>query len=285
MRIDLHAHTAVSDGTDSPADLIRQAAGAGLDVVAITDHDTVDGWDAVVPAAEAYGVTVVRGAEISTRSPAGHSIHLLGYLFDPAEAALTAELAQIRADRVPRLQRMVDGVRAMGSQITWEQVVARAGGATAVGRPHLADALVAAGEAASREDAFSRWIGVSGPAYVAKRAPQTTDAIRLIRGAGGVPVIAHPWSRGRTGGMSPDEIAALASAGLAGLEVDHVDHDPAARSELRDIAAGLGLIATGSSDYHGTGKTSAYALGACTTTVESYEAILDQATGSPVVGG
>ena len=286
MRIDLHTHSWVSDGSDAPAEVVRLAATAGLDVVALTDHDTVESWPEAIEAAQLHGITLVTGAEISTRSQGGHSIHLLGYLFDPAEPTLAAELEQIRTDRVPRLQRMLDGVRAMGSQVTWDDVVSRAGPAVAVGRPHLADALVAAGEAASREDAFNRWIGVGGPAYVPKRAPSTIDAIRLVRGAGGVPVIAHPWSRGRTDSMSPDDIAALVEVGLAGLEVDHVDHDEVSRSQLRAIAADLGIVTTGSSDYHGTGKSAAYALGACTTSDAVYAAIVAQATGgSPVTKG
>lgn len=281
MRIDLHTHSAVSDGTDRPAEVVGLAASMGLDVVALTDHDTTDSWAEAAAAAERHGITVVPGVEISTRSAAGHSIHLLAYLFDPTEPDLASALAQIRADRVPRLRRMLEGVRAMGAQITWEQVVERAGVAAAVGRPHLADALVDAGAASSREDAFVRWIGVGSPAYVPKRSPSTADAIRLVRAAGGVPIVAHPWSRGRRGGMSADEISALVAAGLAGLEVDHVDHDAASRAQLRALAAELEIIATGSSDYHGTGKTIAYALGACTTSDEAYQAILAQTDRAP----
>lgn len=281
MRIDLHTHSAVSDGTDSPAEVVRLAAEAGLDVVALTDHDTLDGWGEAAAAAARYGITVVPGVEISTRSPAGHSIHLLGYLVDPDEPEFAATLAQIRADRVPRLRHMLDGVRAMGAGITWEQVVERTGVAVSVGRPHLADALVDAGAASSREDAFERWIGVRSPAYVAKRSPATADAIRLVRAAGGVPVIAHPWSRGRKGGMSPEDISTLVDAGLGGLEVDHVDHDPPARAQLRALAAELGITAIGSSDYHGTGKSAAYALGACTTSEQAYESLLAQTDREP----
>jgi predicted metal-dependent phosphoesterase TrpH len=284
VRIDLHTHSAVSDGTDTPAELVLSAAAAGLDVVALTDHDTVDGWPAAADAAHGAGITLVTGTEISTRSADGHSIHLLAYLFDPDEPELAALLHRIRFDRVPRLQRMVEAVRAQGVDITWERVVERAGVAVAVGRPHLADALVDAGVASSREDAFSRWIGVGSPAYVPKASPPTAEAVRLVRAAGGVPVIAHPWSRGRRGGMSAADVEALVDEGLAGLEVDHVDHADADRAELRGITADLGIIATGSSDYHGTGKTIAYGLGARTTAEEAYEAILAQGRRQPVSG-
>lgn len=284
MRIDLHAHSAVSDGTDQPGDLVRYAAEAGLDVVALTDHDTTDGWAEAMAAAAEHGITIVSGCEISTRGPGGASVHLLGYLFDPDEPVLAAELAQIRADRIPRLQRMVERVRERGSKITWDDVVERAGGAAAVGRPHLADALVDAGDATSREDAFVHWIGTGSQAYVPKHAPDTAAAIRLVRAAGGVPVIAHPWSRGRRADMERTDIEALVAVGLAGLEVDHVDHDLAAREELRALALDLGLVATGSSDYHGTGKSAAYRLGACTTSPEAYEAILALAAHAPYEG-
>lgn len=273
MRIDLHAHSAISDGTDQPAELIRAAVRAGLDVVALTDHDTTAGWaEAAVEAGE-HEITLIPGAEISTRIGTS-SVHLLAYLFDPDEPALAAELERIRTDRVPRLQRMVDGMRALGSRVTWDDVLAAAPAAASLGRPHLADALVAVGEAQSREDAFSRLIGAGSPAYVPKYAPGTVDAIGMVQAAGGAAVIAHPWAHGRRGPLlDQDTLARLVAAGLVGLEVDHLDHDEATRAELRAVVRALGIVGTGSSDYHGLGKQG-YDLGVCTTSPQSYEAIL-----------
>lgn len=273
MRIDLHTHSAVSDGTDSPTELVRAAAAVGLDVVAITDHDTTASWAEAVDASAANNLTLIRGAEMSTVLD-GSSIHLLGYLFDPDDAQLAAELHRISKDRVPRLQRITELARTeLGSSVTWADVLAQSGDAESVGRPHLADALIAIGEATSREDAFERLIGPSSPAYVPKYAPSTRSAIALIRAAGGVPVIAHPWARGRRGQLDEETLAQLRDAGLAGIEVDHLDHDEETRGELRRVAHELGLVITGSSDYHGTGKHG-FALGACTTSPQAYEALL-----------
>ena len=273
MRIDLHTHSAVSDGTETPTELVSAAAAAGLDVVAITDHDTTAGWAEAVAAAEATDLTLVRGTEMSTVLE-GASVHLLGYLFDPDDADLAAELDHISTDRVPRLQRITALMQSeLGSRVTWADVLAQSGSADSVGRPHLADALVAIGEASSREDAFDRLIGPSSPAYVPKYAPNTPAAIALIRAAGGVPVIAHPWARGRRGQLDGATLGMLRDAGLVGIEVDHLDHDEATRDALRRVADDLGLVTTGSSDYHGTGKQG-FALGACTTSPQSYDAIL-----------
>lgn len=273
MRIDLHTHSAVSDGTDTPAGLVRAAVAAGLDVVAITDHDTTASWAEAADAAALTDLTLIRGAEISTLINTS-SVHLLAYLFDPDDAALAAELDQICDDRVPRLQRMTALARSeLGSRVTWEDVLAATGDAESVGRPHLADAFVALGEATSREDAFARLIGAGSRTYVSKYAPGTAAAITLVRAAGGVPVIAHPWSHGRRGVLDRATLARLRDAGLVGIEVDHLDHDDATRAELRRIADDLGLVTTGSSDYHGNGKQG-YGLGVCTTSPQSYEAIL-----------
>lgn len=273
MRIDLHTHSSVSDGTDTPTALVHAAAAAGLDVVALTDHDTTASWGEAAQAAGEAGVTLVRGTEISTLLD-GSSVHLLGYLFDPDDAALAAELDRICNDRIPRLQRMTALAQSeLGSQVTWEHVLTAAGDAESVGRPHLADALISLGEASSREDAFDRLIGPSSRAYVPKHAPDTSTAIRLVRTAGGVPVVAHPWARGRRGVLDVATLGRLRDAGLVGIEVDHLDHDDATRAELRRIADELGLVPTGSSDYHGNGKQG-YGLGVCTTSPQSYEAIL-----------
>ena len=273
MRIDLHTHSGVSDGTDTPTQLVLAAGAAGLDVVAITDHDTTASWAEATEAATANHITLVRGTEMSTVL-GDASVHLLGYLFDPDDADLAAELDHISNDRVPRLQRITALMGSeLGSKVTWADVLARSGDADSVGRPHLADALIAIGEATSREDAFDRLIGPTSPAYVPKYAPGTSSSIALVRAAGGVPVLAHPWARGRRGELDVDTLAGLRDAGLVGLEVDHLDQDEETREALRRVADDLGLVITGSSDYHGTGKQG-FALGACTTSPQSYEAIL-----------
>jgi predicted metal-dependent phosphoesterase TrpH len=199
-------------------------------------------------------------------------VHLLAYAFDDAEPALAAQLERIRSDRIPRLQRMTERLRAAGSAVTWDDVVGESSTADALGRPHLADALVRIGEAASRTEAFDRVVGTHSHAYVAKHAPATADAIRLVRDAGGVSVIAHPWSRGRRRSLPVETLRAFADVGLTGLEVDHPDHPQAIRDELFGIAIDLGLIITGSSDYHGTGKVD-HELGTCLTGPDAYEAL------------
>ncbi|WP_129338284.1 PHP domain-containing protein [Cellulomonas endophytica] len=252
MRADLHTHSAASDGTQSPAELVGAAAAAGLDVVAVTDHDTTAGWDEAAAAAVAHGVALVRGTEISTLS-GWVSVHLLSYLHDPAEPALAAELEQTRRSRLGRARAMVD-LLSRDLPITWDDVRAQAVGAVSVGRPHIADALVAAGVVPDRDTAFAHLLRAGGPYFVPHHAPSTAAAVRLVRAAGGVPVLAHPGAdaRGRT---IPDEVFdELAAEGLAGIEVDHRDHTPAQRDRLRAIAARLDLLVTGSSDFHGTGK-------------------------------
>ncbi|MFB7777651.1 PHP domain-containing protein [Streptomyces bauhiniae] len=281
MRIDLHCHSTASDGTDTPAELMRAAAGAGLDVVALTDHDTTRGY-AEALAALPEGLTLVTGAELSCRID-GVSLHLLAYLFDPEEPALLAERELVRDDRVPRAHAMIAKLNALGVPVTWEQVERIAAGGT-VGRPHLASALVELGVVPAVSDAFTpEWLADGGRAYVDKHETDPLEAIRLVKGAGGVTVLAHPAAakRGRT--VSPEAIAAMAAAGLDGLEADHTEHDQATRTRLRGLAKDLDLLVTGSSDYHGTRKT--VALGENTTDPEVYGEIIRRATGAfPVPG-
>ncbi|MFC5945785.1 PHP domain-containing protein [Micromonospora harpali] len=276
-RIDLHAHSTASDGTLTPAELVRAAGEAGLDVVAITDHDTTAGWAPAV-AALPPGLTLVRGAEISCRWHGADppvALHLLAYLFDPAEPELGAELARVRAAREVRGERIVALLRADGVELSWPEILAGAGGGT-VGRPHIAQALIRAGLVATTTEAF-------GPEWLGERYRLPKDdievfrAVRLVRAAGGVPVFAHPRAS-RRGRIVPDElIVELAAAGLAGLEADHEDHSPAERAHVRALAAELGLFVTGSSDFHGTHKT--VRLGAFTTSPEAYGRIVAEATG------
>lgn len=279
MRIDLHCHSAASDGTDAPAHVVRAAAAAGLDVVALTDHDTTSGWDEATDAAQGLGVVLVPGMEISCQA-GGISVHLLSYLHDPTDAALLAETARTRDDRVGRARRMVELI-AQDHPLRWEDVLAQVTDGATVGRPHIADALVARGVVASRDEAFAGILHNASPYYVRHYAPGAADAVRLVRAAGGVPVMAHPRAGRRGRVVSDDVIAALADAGLVGLEVDHRDHLPAEKDALRGLARDLGLLVTGASDYHGTGKLNA--IGEHTTDPAVLEAIEGLGTGAQVV--
>ncbi|MFI8101918.1 PHP domain-containing protein [Streptomyces sp. NPDC086023] len=284
MRIDLHAHSTASDGTDTPAELVRNAAAAGLDVVALTDHDTVGGYAEAVAAVQALpeGFTLVTGAELSCRLD-GVGLHMLAYLFDPAEPELARERELVRDDRVPRARTMVGKLQALGVPVTWEQV-ARIAGDGSVGRPHIATALVELGVVGSVSDAFTpEWLADGGRAYAEKHELDPFEAVRLVKAAGGVTVFAHPAAVKRGQCVPESAIAELAAAGLDGIEVDHMDHDAATRDRLRGLAADLGLLATGSSDYHGSRKTCR--LGEYTTDPEIYGEITRRATGAfPVPG-
>ncbi|MGW0187257.1 PHP domain-containing protein [Streptomyces sp. NPDC003362] len=281
MRIDLHCHSTASDGTDTPAELVRNAAAAGLDVVALTDHDTTRGYAEAI-AALPDGLTLVTGAELSCRID-GISMHMLAYLFDPEEPDLLAERELVRDDRVPRAKGMIDKLNQLGVPVTWEQV-ARIAGDGSVGRPHVATALVELGVVPTVGDAFTQdWLADGGRAFVEKHETDPFEAIRLVKAAGGVTVFAHPGAakRGRT--VPESAIAEMAAAGLDGIEVDHMDHDPDTRARLRGLAKELGLLVTGSSDYHGSRKTCV--LGEYTTDPEVYGEITRRATGAfPVPG-
>ncbi|MFE0117531.1 PHP domain-containing protein [[Kitasatospora] papulosa] len=281
MRIDLHTHSTASDGTDTPAELVANAAAAGLDVVALTDHDTVGGH-AEAAAALPEGLTLVTGAELSCQVD-GVSLHMLAYLFDPAEPELARERELVRDDRVPRAQAMVRLLQELGVPIIWEQV-ARIAGDGSVGRPHVATALVELGVVDTVSDAFtSAWLGNGGRAYAGKHELDPFDAVRLVKAAGGVTVFAHPLAVKRGAVVPEAVIAGLAEAGLDGIEVDHMDHDASTRARLRGLAADLGLLPTGSSDYHGSRKT--VRLGEYTTDPEIYGEITRRATGAfPVPG-
>jgi 3',5'-nucleoside bisphosphate phosphatase len=275
LRIDLHTHSSASDGTTAPADLVGLARAAGLDVVALTDHDTTDGL-AAAAAALPSGLTLVPGAEISCVHD-GISLHLLAYLFDPHDAELAAALHELRDSRVGRAERMVRRLEADGTGVTWERVRASAGGT--VGRPHVARALVEQGLVGSVSEAFApEWIGTHGRYWEPKLELDVVRCIELVVRAGGVTVFAHPAAvkRGRT--VADEAVAVMAEAGLSALEVDHVDHEEDDRRHLRGLARELGLLTTGSSDFHGDNK--AVRLGEFTTSPEVYAALLDRATGA-----
>lgn len=283
MRIDLHAHTTCSDGTYGPAELVGLAEAAGLAVVAITDHDTTQGWSEARRALR-YGHEagvwssiqhVVPGIEVSCKID-GIGMHLLGYLFDPDDAPLEAALKEVRDSRVHRAELMVAKAVELGAPITWERVLEIAGDGV-VGRPHVASALVEAGVVGSVSDAFTpEWLGEGGRARVEKLDMDPVAAIKLLRGAGGVAVMAHPlaWRRGPV--VTDEHIAAFAAAGLTGIEMNHPDHGPKERDRVRGLANELGLLTLGSSDWHGERKTTP--LGAETTEPEVYEALVAAAT-------
>ena len=267
MKIDLHTHSSVSDGTDSPAELMANAATAGLAAIALCDHDTFDGLDEAARAAAAVGVQLLRGVEISAELD-GESVHLLGYGVRPDQPGLLAELARVRAGRTERIPTMLQRLAAVGMPVP-EGVLARhVGDSPSVGRPHLADAMVELGYVADRREAFDGWLADDRPIFVPRYGVPLRRGLELVREAGGATVIAHPWGRQSREVLSEAVLAELAASGkLDGVEVDHQDHDQETRDELRALAGSLGLLATGSSDYHGLGKMD-HELG-CNTTAET----------------
>jgi 3',5'-nucleoside bisphosphate phosphatase len=283
VRIDLHTHSTASDGTHSPADLVRRAAEAGLDVVALTDHDSMAGWAEASTAAVGFGVAVVPGMEISTTVD-GTGVHLLGYLLDVTYPPLAAELALVLLGREGRLAAIIDRLNRSGIDITEQDVRRQVGIAPAIGRPHVADVLVAKGVVADRNEAFATWLSWGRPGHVQRYATPTSTMIRLVTEAGGAAVIAHPWGRGTRRAIDADRIAEFAAAGLVGLEVDHQDHGPADRAALRTLAVELDLVVTGSSDFHGAGKVD-HELGCNLTSPEEYERLLDAAAANAVAAG
>ena len=274
MSIDLHTHSSASEGTQLPADVVRSAAQVGLSVVALTDHDTYAGWPAAVDAALDVGVDLVRGVEISC-THRGISVHLLAYLVDPEHPELAAELTLAKDSRETRVERMVAAMSADGIPISLEQVRALAGDGATLGRPHIADALVDSGIIGTRDEAFEDLLRNGSRYYASHYAPDPVRAVQLVRAAGGVPVMAHPFANGRGWTVGDDVIESMASAGLGGLEAQHRDHTPGERAHALDLAAQLGLFTTGSSDYHGTGKQNV--LGENTTDPEVLAQIEDQA--------
>lgn len=278
--IDLHTHSSVSDGTQSPAELVRAAEAAGLGTIGLTDHDTTAGWDEARDAAQAGGVTVIPGMELSTRY-GKRSVHVLGYLFDPADTALAAETRRIRDGRRERARKMVDRLAA-DYELSWEDVLAQTTPGATVGRPHIADALVARGHAPTRSAAFATLLHPRGGYYEPIYAPTPLEGVRLIRAAGGVPVLAHPATLGRTGAIQPDYLERMIAAGLLGLEIDHRENTEDGKLYLHQVARRHGLVVTGSSDYHGSGKPNL--LGEHTTAPGALERIIALATGARPFG-
>jgi predicted metal-dependent phosphoesterase TrpH len=260
MPIDLHTHSDRSDGTQSPRELVMAANRLGLDAIALTDHDTTEGWDEAVQAAETVGIGLVPGLEISCRY-LGAGVHLLAYFVDPRYGPLLTELDRILDGRNSRIPAIVERLRDLGIDITAKDVRHLSGQTAAMGRPHVADALVAKGVCTDRDDAFRRFLSPGRPAYVDRYAADLVEMIGLVGDAGGVSVIAHPWTRSGKAVLDDQAIGTLAAEGLVGVEVDHPDHDERSRARLRRIATDLDLVITGSSDCHGEGKASRFALG------------------------
>ncbi|MFB9907385.1 PHP domain-containing protein [Allokutzneria oryzae] len=278
MRIDLHTHSTASDGTDSPAGLVAAAAAAGLDVIAVTDHDTTAGWSEAL-AALPTRMRMLPGAELSCASPDGLggtvTVHLLAYLFDPDSEPLVAEQSRLRLERRARLHRMAARMAADGFPVDADELMAGLPPDAPAGRPHLAQALMRAGVVSSVNEAFAKFLGTGGSYLLPRTDTPVERAIAMIAEAGGITVLAHPFARARGPVVTPEVVADLAALGLSGVEVDHPDHDEPTRAELRDLAAELDLVMTGSSDYHGTNKT--IRLGQETTDPAQFEALVARA--------
>jgi len=256
--IDIHTHTTCSDGTDSPRELVNKAIVQGLEILGISDHDTTSGWTEATESLRG-SLKLVLGSEISCLTNDGVSVHMLGLLFDPEHQEMQQVLEETRDGRLPRMRKMIEKMRAEGIDISIQDVeLAMPTGAT-MGRPHLADALVAKKIVKSRDEAFFDLLNNESRFYVSHAAPTPVEAISLIRRAGGVAVIAHPFASHRGQILKPEDFSELITAGLNGIEVDHRDQNPDERAMLRTIAHELDLVVTGSSDYHGTGKLNSLA--------------------------
>lgn len=278
--IDLHTHSLASDGTDTPGELINKAHARGISVLGLMDHDTVAGWDE----ATSYlrpGMSLVLGSEISCQTLDGTSVHMLGMLFDRENTALAEVLSTTRDNRLTRMNRIIGRLNEAGFEITIEDVLAQLAPGATLGRPHLADALIAKKIVASRDEAFTELLHNNSKYYISHYSPTPEDAIKLIKQAGGVAVIAHPLAslRGRT--VSIDSFKSMVEAGLDGIEISHRDQSEDERQLLREVVEQYGIIATGSSDYHGNGKLNE--LAEFTTTPEDFEALEAKADARRVV--
>src|SRR3954451_16775165 len=267
----------------SPSQVVHEAVATGLDVVALTDHDTTGGWDEAAGTAREVGITFVRGIEVSCRHD-DRSVHLLAYLPDPTYQPLRDQLVRIREGRSGRTPRIVAKLQELGYDVDEAAVARHARGAEAVGRPHVADALVEIGAFKNRDEAFDELLSWGRPAHVSRYAPPLREMVAIVCAAGGAPVVADPWGRHGSSALEPGVVADLVQTGLVGLEVDYQDHDEQQRAKLREIATDLGLVVTGSSDYHGSGKTG-HELGCNTTAPEELDRLLEAAAGHARTSG
>lgn len=278
--IDLHTHSNVSDGTDTPGELINKALATGLTKIALTDHDTIAGWDE----ATLYlrpGLDLILGSEISCQTEDGISVHMLGLLFDPNNKELSEVLSTTRDNRIGRMEKIINRLNEAGISITMEEVLAQLSDGATLGRPHLADALVAKKVVKDREEAFAELLHNNSKYYISHYSPTPEAVIKLIKGAGGVAVIAHPLAslRGRT--VSVASFDSMVKAGLDGIEVSHRDHTLEQQELLAKIVKEFNIVATGSSDYHGNGKLNQ--LGEFTTSQEAFEILEAKADARRVV--
>jgi len=278
--IDLHTHTSYSDGTDTPAQLINKALAAGISIIGLTDHDSISGWQEATYALRT-GISLVPGAEISCQTPDGISVHILGLLFDSNNSELMNTLEKTRENRHGRMEKIIARINEAGIDITMDDVLEQLSDGATLGRPHLADALVKKGIVASRDEAFTQMLHNNSKYYVSHYSPTPEAAIKLIKAAGGVSVIAHPMAshRGRT--ISLDTFGSIIQAGLDGIEVDHRDHSPEEKSQLIKLANESNLVMTGASDYHGNGKLNT--LGEYTTKPEQWEKLESRSNARRVI--
>lgn len=279
MAVDTHTHSTASDSTVTPRELVEEAERIGLAGIALTDHDTVAGWEEAAAAAGSCGVVLIRGMELSTKWE-GITCHILGYLFDPSDHAIQEHIVTTRASRLTRIRAIVDKLSA-DVPITWDDVVAHTPPGATVGRPHIADALVAAGVVPTRSAAFTHYLSVHGPYYVSHYVPQACEAIRMVTAAGGKAVLAHPVAPARNKVVPERAFDEMAAAGLFGVELRHPENAPELVPGLERIAARLQLRGFGASDYHGSGKTNR--LGQYTTSAEIIAELVD-GSALPVLG-
>ena len=280
MVIDLHTHTSYSDGTDTPAQLINKALAAGISIIGLTDHDSISGWQEATDALRT-GISLVPGAEISCQTPDGISVHILGLLFDSNNSELINTLEKTRENRHGRMEKIIARINEAGIDITMDDVLEQLSDGATLGRPHLADALVKKGIVASRDEAFTQMLHNNSKYYVSHYSPTPEAAIKLIKAAGGVSVIAHPMASHRGRIISLDTFGSIIQAGLDGIEVDHRDHSPDEKSQLFKLANESNMVMTGASDYHGNGKLNT--LGEYTTRPEQWEKLESRSNARRVI--
>ena len=278
--IDLHTHTTCSDGTDTPTELVNKALASGISVLAITDHDSISGWQEAT-AALRPGLSLVPGAEISCQTADGVSVHVLGLLFDPNYQELMNTLEKTRDNRIGRMEKIISRINEAGIDISMSDVLEQLSEGATLGRPHLADALVKKGVVSSRDEAFTKMLHNNSRYYVSHYSPSPELAIELIKQAGGVAVIAHPMASHRGRVISKETFGSIIDAGLDGIEIDHRDHNPDEKKELINLAKSFDLVMTGASDYHGNGKLNI--LGEYTTNPEQWEKLESKANKRRVI--
>ena len=278
--IDLHTHTTFSDGTDTPTQLINKALATGITTIALTDHDSISGWQEATTALRP-GICLVPGAEVSCQTLDGISVHILGLLFDSSNTELIDTLEKTRENRFGRMEKIIAKINEAGIEISMSEVLEQLSDGATLGRPHLADALIKKGVVASREEAFTQMLHNHSKYYVSHYSPTPEAVIKLIKDAGGVSVIAHPMAshRGRT--ISLDTFGSLIQAGLDGIEVDHRDHSAEEKTQLISLAKESKLVMTGASDYHGNGKLNL--LGEYTTEPAQWQKLEERASARRVL--